>query len=188
MFPKLEKGGSSADESQTFQLGALRKEEPDPERGYIESGISDEEGSDDDERDAPLLQSGSPEPTNVTRSSSDEGIRPAAWEKRASNTGLPSCLRPVWAWMQGPPHPRPYKITPLFESWQTAPGRIIDTYLPKRRQKAVLVLAVLLIWGFIFISVVDSTVRSEGVTEISCSRKLWCGVFLHAGTGIDANA
>ena len=177
MSAKLERRGTPEDdESQTFQLGSLA--ERDPERGeYIGPshgalrGSSPAEGG-DEEHSAPLLLQSR---EAYDGSLSSDGMSPAAiWEKRRSVRRLPSCLRPIWAWMQGPPYPCAYKITPLFERWQTAPGRIIDTYFPGRRQKMFLLLAVLLAWGLVFISVVDSSVHSsDNVVKISCSTRLW---------------
>lgn len=187
MSSKLEENNNhtSADESQTFQLEALRQDKlaPDPERTeYIVPVHSDGEEEEEDDRqnahNAPLLLQQQEATARSSSLSGDDIIRPIdqdvhVQEKISSSSYLPSFLRPIWTWIQGPSHPRTYKITPLFERWQTAPGRIIDRYFPRKKRKILLLLAVLGFWGFVFISVVDSSVRSDDVLKISCSTRLW---------------
>ena len=184
----MSKDNTSTDEPQTFQLEALRQDESASERAeYIVPVHSD--GEEDDPQNAhnvPLLQqsqlqeeaedTGAAACSSSASGSGEEGIRPIiqdVQEKSQPSSYLPSFLRPIWTWIQGPSRPRTYKITPLFERWQTAPGRIIDRYFPRRKQKIFLLLAVLGFWGSVFIYVVDSSVRSDDVLKISCSTRLW---------------
>lgn len=84
-----------------------------------------------------------------------------------------SALFRIGLWILGPPRPRKYKVTPWFPKWQAAPGRAIDRYFPETKKKVYLLLAVLGLWGFVFLSVVHSSVSGDTAIRLACHSNLW---------------
>ncbi|KAI9929968.1 hypothetical protein MW887_011778 [Aspergillus wentii] len=91
-----------------------------------------------------------------------------------------SCTIPgIIAWIKGPLPPHKYHITPLLRRWQTAPERLIERRFPSKRFKICLLLASLVLWGIVFISVLHSSVSSQVVpgfgkpVKLSCQSRLW---------------
>lgn len=124
----------------------------------------DLEGEPVDEHNEPLL------PTSDSVRDVHVGARP----KRCSCS--PSG---IIAWAKGPAKPHRYHIDPWLYRWQTAPERFIERHVPSRTRKICLLLAVVLIWGALFISTVHSAVAGLDVAgfgnpvKLSCHAKLW---------------
>ncbi|KAL4948836.1 LCCL domain-containing protein [Aspergillus filifer] len=82
-------------------------------------------------------------------------------------------------WMRGPSPPRKYRINPWLARWQTAPGRLIERYFPSSKAKVSLLIAALLLWGVVFISILHASVTGQEIpghgspTKLSCSSRLW---------------
>ncbi|KAL5334369.1 hypothetical protein BJX70DRAFT_378519 [Aspergillus crustosus] len=100
--------------------------------------------------------------------------RPIQEQKRFTCT-VPGILN----WMRGPSPPHKYRINPWLARWQTAPGRLIERYFPNTKAKFCLLLASVLLWGVIFISVLHSSVAGQEIAghgspvKLSCSSRLW---------------
>lgn len=91
-----------------------------------------------------------------------------------------SCtLSGICAWVKGPPYPHRYQITPWLQRWQTAPGRLVERYLPSTRAKVWLLLGCICTWGVIFLSILHSSVVGQQVSgygvpvKLSCHARLW---------------
>ena len=160
----------SYQEPHGYPLGILS-----PEHG---SGSSDFVPVDDDDDDddpqnvykTPLL------PTSATAdgsSPSGTGLQDKRQRGSAPTRFLSFVLSRIASWIQGPAQPHQYKITPLLGRWQSAPERIIDHYLPSTKQKLALLLAVIGIWGALFISVIHASVGNGSVSRLSCYSSLW---------------
>jgi hypothetical protein len=91
-----------------------------------------------------------------------------------------SCTIPgILDWMRGPSPPHKYRINPWLARWQTAPGRLIERYFPSTKAKFCLLVASVLLWGVIFISVLHSSVAGQEIPghgnpiKLSCYSRLW---------------
>ncbi|KAL2809589.1 hypothetical protein BJX63DRAFT_352149 [Aspergillus granulosus] len=82
-------------------------------------------------------------------------------------------------WICGPSPPHIYRINPWFARWQTAPGRLIERYFPSRKARVGLLLAALLVWGVVFISVLHASIIGQEIpghgtpVKLSCWSRLW---------------
>ncbi|KAL1619622.1 hypothetical protein SLS54_006559 [Diplodia seriata] len=92
---------------------------------------------------------------------------------------LARLVNSVATWVKGPTPPRPYKITPFFPAIQTAPPRLLDTYLPKRKHKAWLLAAFYALWLLSFALVLRRSAFSADIGEygppvmLDCTSRLW---------------
>ncbi|EKG18791.1 LCCL domain-containing protein [Macrophomina phaseolina MS6] len=80
----------------------------------------------------------------------------------------------VAAWVKGPQPPRPYKITPFFPAIQEAPPRLLNKYLPKRKQKAWLLVAFYALWLLCFSLVLRKSAFSTEIGEYGSPTRLTC--------------
>jgi hypothetical protein len=92
-----------------------------------------------------------------------ESVSPLA----RSPSRLPNRLRRAWnataRWVKGPQPPRPWRITPIFEEWQTLPVQTLDRFFPKRRHKATLLVGFYAAWLLTFSLMLK---RSAFATEV----------------------
>lgn len=90
-------------------------------------------------------------------------------------------------WLKGPDPPQDLRFTPLFPRIQEAPARLLDRFLPKRKHKITLLLAVYFSWFLTWSLVLRHSVSTghiEGYgqpSSISCSSTYWsngnrCGI------------
>ena len=96
---------------------------------------------------------------------------------------IPFSVRRVWGatknWVQGPQPPQIHKIRPFFPRIQTAPIRLLHSYLPKRKHRLVLLLAFYFCWLLVFVTVVHHSAFSGSIegygnpTQISCGASYW---------------
>ncbi|KAK8239005.1 hypothetical protein HDK77DRAFT_283467 [Phyllosticta capitalensis] len=88
-------------------------------------------------------------------------------------------INSVATWIKGPQPPRPYKIRPFFPAVQNAPVRLLDRYLPKRRQKIWLLVAFYVVWLLSFSLVLRRSAFSTEIAgygspvRVSCSSRFW---------------
>jgi hypothetical protein len=109
---------------------------------------------------------------------------------------LPHRLRRVWSatarWVRGPQPPRPWRITPYFERWQTLPVRTLDRFFPKRSHKAALLAGFYAAWLLTFSLLLKKSafaVDVEGYgapVTVGCLARFW-SVFKLVGRVADAN-
>lgn len=98
--------------------------------------------------------------------------------------------RAVVRFTKGPDPPRIYKISPVFPSVQEAPIRLLDRYLPKRRQKVTLLLGFYFVWLLTFALVLRSSAFSSDVpgwgapVRIQCETTYWSN---GNGCGLNGN-
>ncbi|KAL4788688.1 LCCL domain-containing protein [Aspergillus varians] len=82
-------------------------------------------------------------------------------------------------WMRGPSPPHQYRINPWLARWQTAPGRLVERYFRSTRAKLCLLLASLLLWGVVFISILHASIAGQEIpgygspVKLSCYSRLW---------------
>ncbi|KAL3455427.1 LCCL domain-containing protein [Aspergillus heterothallicus] len=82
-------------------------------------------------------------------------------------------------WFRGPSPPHIYRINPWLARWQTAPGRVIERYFPSKKSKVGILLAALLVWGVVFISILHASVTGQEIpghgspVKLSCWSRLW---------------
>lgn len=96
---------------------------------------------------------------------------------------MPSRLRRVGAaitrWTRGPKPPRIQRIKPSFPTIQEAPLWLLDTYLPKKRERILLLVAFYICWIISFSLVLRESTKAseiEGLGEpvqISCVASYW---------------
>lgn len=86
--------------------------------------------------------------------------------------------RVVKAWCEGPDPPQIQKITPFFPWIQEAPVRLIDTYLPKRRQKAALLAFFYFSWLLTFTLVLNHSAQAGDIEGYGKPQPIWCGASL----------
>lgn len=85
----------------------------------------------------------------------------------------------IATWVKGPQPPRPYSIHPFFPDIQTAPPRLLDKYLPKRKQKAWLLVGYYALWLLCFALVLRKSAFATEVGEygspvrITCTSRFW---------------
>ncbi|KAL3492728.1 hypothetical protein BJX62DRAFT_202235 [Aspergillus germanicus] len=90
-------------------------------------------------------------------------------------------------WICGPSPPHKYRINHWLARWQTAPDRLIERYFPSKKSKVALLLAALLAWGVVFISILHASVTGQEIPghgsplKLSCWSRLWsnstnCGI------------
>jgi hypothetical protein len=96
---------------------------------------------------------------------------------------VPPRLRKAWKatvqWSQGPQPPRPWKITPILEEYQTAHLRLLDKLMPAKSQKIWLLLAFYFLWLLVFSLVLwksafSSEIKGYGKPQnIGCQARFW---------------
>lgn len=157
--------------SEGHPLGFLLHEEASGSNDNFISMEADSQGSFEEYHDDDDLQGTHKTPLLPIRELSGTSLpRVTSPHEKRRAYGILSC---VVSWIQGPPQPHKYKITPLLERWQTAPSRLIDTYLPSTKQKLFLLLTAIGIWGVVFLSVLHASVSNDSVVRLSCYSSLW---------------
>ncbi len=87
--------------------------------------------------------------------------------------------RAVGNWIKGPQPPQIQKIRPFFPRLQSWPIRILNRYLPKRRQKITLLLAFYFCWLLTFVAILHHSAFANDLvgygspTQISCTASYW---------------
>ncbi|EED17620.1 LCCL domain protein [Talaromyces stipitatus ATCC 10500] len=95
------------------------------------------------------------------------------------------------SFLRGPNPPRRHRIRPFFESFQTAPIRIIKRLFPTLRSQAIALIAFHALWATIFLTILNWSVLGPEIPGYGMPNRLSCGARLwHNGTlcGIDGNA
>lgn len=83
------------------------------------------------------------------------------------------------SFLRGPEPPRKHRIEPFFKSFQTAPIRMVDRWLPTQKSKLIALAVFLALWASIFLTILDwSIVRPEvpgygAPNRLSCGSRLW---------------
>lgn len=80
----------------------------------------------------------------------------------------------IATWIKGPQPPRPYKITPFFPAIQTAPPRLLDKYVPKRKHKGWLLVAFYALWLLCFSLVLRKSAFSSDIGDYGSPVRLTC--------------
>jgi hypothetical protein len=96
---------------------------------------------------------------------------------------LPTRLRRAWSatarWVRGPQPPRPWRITPYAERWQTLPVRALDRFFPKRKHRAALLIGFYAAWLLTFSLLLKKSAFAEEMegygapVNIGCLARFW---------------
>lgn len=126
--------------------------------------------------DSAQLEEHSAEPLLPTSTRPSPPILP----RREEEKGQFECtVAGIVAWAKGPSPPHKYRITPLLRRWQTAPARVIDRYCPTKLAKGLLLLAAVITWFVIFLSILHHSVNGVDIpgygkpVKLGCHDNLW---------------
>ena len=196
MITRSGRNDTSQENSVNLMAMASEDSENDFQRG-LENGQSpwaDDEGPEPSYTDNPLMQvrSASPEmqhqrlPLPVWMRESSKSFRWKWVPLPIRNAG-----RSVASWSKGPDPPQIQKITPIFPSIQEAPIRLVDRYLPNRKQKAALLAFFFFTWILTFSLILHHSATSGNIEGYGTPQNIWCGASYWAGgngCGLDGNS
>lgn len=163
----------------------------------LESGQSpwaeDDQSPEPSYTDSPLMQVRSASPGTQPRR-----VPLPVWMRESSKTfhwtwvPLPvrNTARFLSSWSRGPNPPQIQKITPIFPSIQEAPIRLVNRYLPNKKQKALLLAFVLFSWTLAFSLTLHHSATSGEIKGYGTPQNIWCGASYWAkgnGCGLDGN-
>lgn len=83
------------------------------------------------------------------------------------------------SFLRGPNPPRKHRIKPFFESFQTAPIRVVKRLFPSLRSKVIALIAFYAVWGAIFVTILNWSVVGPEIpgygmpNRLSCGARLW---------------
>lgn len=117
-------------------------------------------------------------------SSIEESLLPLpVWMRESSKTfhwrwvpfRIRQASRSIVKWTNGPDPPQPQKIKPFFPVIQEAPVKLIEKYLPKRGQKALLLAFFYCCWILIFSLVLVYSNSAGKIKGFGKPEPVWCG-------------
>ncbi|CEL03057.1 Putative LCCL domain protein (AFU_orthologue; AFUA_5G08630) [Aspergillus calidoustus] len=121
-----------------------------------------------------------PAPADREQSTSEPLLPTSSYRPAQEPTRRFTCTASgIWDWICGPEPPHKYRINPWLARWQTAPDRLIERYFPGKKSKVALLLAALLVWGVVFISILHASVTGQEIpghgspVKLSCWSRLW---------------
>ncbi len=77
-------------------------------------------------------------------------------------------------WVDGPQPPQIQRIDPFCARTQTAPIRLLDHYVPKRKHRCLLLLAYYLCWFLAFVAVLHRSANSGRIEGYHTPRQIGC--------------
>lgn len=96
---------------------------------------------------------------------------------------IPPHIQQRWSklviWVKGPQPPRPWKIHPFFPRLQEAPIQLLETYVPKRNQKILLLVVFYICWILSFGLVLHRSAFAADIpghgspVRIRCTDRFW---------------
>jgi len=96
--------------------------------------------------------------------------------------------RAVTRWVKGPVPPVELRIRPFFPSIQEAPLKLLDRIAPKRKHKAILLVAFYGIWFLIWSLMIRAQATSGYIEGYGKPANLWCGAsYWSEGNGCGLN-
>ena len=96
--------------------------------------------------------------------------------------------RSIVKWVKGPKPPRVLKIEPIFPKIQQAPIRFLDTYLPHKKQRIILLVALYVCWFITWSLMVKNHSSAGFIKGYGKPTNLWCGAsFWNEGNGCGLN-
>ena len=91
-------------------------------------------------------------------------------------------------WVKGPQPPRDLHISPWLPQIQEAPIRLLDRYVPKKRHRVLLLLALYACWLLTWSLMLWHNSNSGYIKDYGKPGNLWCGAsFWNAGNGCGLN-
>ncbi|RMD42197.1 hypothetical protein DV735_g2918, partial [Chaetothyriales sp. CBS 134920] len=125
------------------------------------------------------------------------GLPAPAWLDHASsltNRWIPPRLRKagrvVVKWVKGPVPPRELHIDGIFPQIQEAPLRLLDRYVPKKRQRIALLVALYATWFLTWSLLVRHRATTGYIKGYGAPTNLWCGASFwrdENGCGLNGN-
>lgn len=96
--------------------------------------------------------------------------------------------RAIVSWAKGPVPPRVLKIEPIFPKIQQAPIRFMDNYVPNKKQRIILLMALYTAWFLTWALMVKHHSTSGFIKGYGKPTNLWCGAsFWNEGNGCGLN-
>ncbi|PGH21305.1 hypothetical protein AJ80_03355 [Polytolypa hystricis UAMH7299] len=101
------------------------------------------------------------------------------WTYRILPSSIQRLVDKTAEWVQGPTPPRPFHITGIFESIQTAPSRLLQALVPKWRHQVCLAIAFYLLWLLLFVAILSRSGAPADIgghgppVKLSCTSRLW---------------
>lgn len=96
--------------------------------------------------------------------------------------------RAIANWVKGPKPPRELKIHPWFPKIQEAPIKFLEKYVPKRKHRAYLLLALYIAWFLTWSLMLKHNATSGYIKGYGRPSNLWCGAsFWNEGNGCGLN-
>ena len=110
--------------------------------------------------------------------SQSDRLPQSAWRDRVAQS-MPESVRQasssVINWVKGPDPPRPWSIAPFLPKIQTAPIQLLNTYLPKRQHRFLLLLLLYFGWMLSFALVLRKSAFAADVPGYGSPVRLSCG-------------
>lgn len=81
--------------------------------------------------------------------------------------------------LKGPDPPRKHRIKPFFETFQTAPIRMIERLIPNSRLRVVTLIAIHALWATLFLAILNWSMVGPEIpgygmpNRLSCGARLW---------------
>jgi hypothetical protein len=99
-------------------------------------------------------------------------------------------MKTIARWSRGPPNPQPYRIRPLFPSVQEYPIRLVERFLPKKKQRFWVLFFYFSMWLVGFILLKRQSTLSTEINGWGEPRDIGCGVTYWGpdnNCGVDGN-
>ena len=97
-------------------------------------------------------------------------------------------VRAVAKWTKGPDPPQIQKINPYFANMQEFLPKLIDTHLPNRRHKALLLGFFYFCWVLTFSLILNKSAQAGQIQGYGQPQSIWCGAtFWEKDNGCDLN-
>lgn len=164
-----------------------RDDEENPASGF--PALTDEE-ADSDAQSRDLHIRSAPESPTSTALPLPIWLRESASSFKFKWVPLPirKAGRAVATWVEGPVPPRVHKIEPIFPRIQQAPIRFLDKYVPRRKQRIILLMALYACWFLTWSLMLKHHSTSGYIKGYGRPRNLWCGAsFWNEGNGCGLN-
>jgi hypothetical protein len=101
---------------------------------------------------------------------------------------LRKAARAISDWVKGPKPPRELKINPWFPKIQEAPIKLLDRYVPEKKHRACLLVALYGIWFLTWSLMLKHNATSGYIKGYGRPSNLWCGAsFWNEGNGCGLN-
>jgi hypothetical protein len=147
------------------------------------------------DEEEPVSTNDEQDPDDTLHTSREESSVPV-WLQESADTfkykWIPLPLRKtgrsIATWVKGPQPPRVLKIEPIFPKVQQAPIRLLDRYLPNKKQRVLLLIALYAAWFLTWSLMLKHHSTAGFIKGYGKPVNLWCGAsFWNEGNGCGLN-